>query len=303
AFADADVARAEPRRLLDVPRREELLLELQAVAAAARTIQRDPLEARDEELLALAGVPPHRAHAVNDARNIGRHRVALPVLRAVPEDRRLVLIVAGRHALLADERRIEELLLPVAVEIGPRNVMRRRELIDLLDLPRLARIAGRMRQPVEARAVRRLHRERALERDLGDAVAVDVGHRLVDDLLRLADDDVALPRRVLVPRELLHLQRVRDDVRLAVVVEVGDGHAVAAFEARVDVVRREFHGARRRRAEDGGDRRADRRHEANHRFHAADYRTAERGFGTRDLGFARRNREESLLRELRFSSS
>src|SRR5256885_10353547 len=143
SFAYAVVARAEPRRLLHVPRREELLLELQAVAAAARTIQRDPLEARDEELLALAGVPPHRAHAVNDARNIGRHRVPLPVPRAVPEDRRLVLIVAGRHALLADERRVEELLLPVAVEIGPRNVMRRRELIDLLDLSRLARIAGR----------------------------------------------------------------------------------------------------------------------------------------------------------------
>ncbi len=272
-FAHADVARAQTRRLLDVPGGQQRLLELQVLAAAARAIERDPLEARDEELIAVVAVPLHRAHAMDDAGNVGGDDVALPVLRAVPEHRRLVLIVGGRDALLADERRVQELLPAVAVEIGPRDVMRRGKLVDLLHFPRLPRIAARLREPVEAGAVGRLHRERALERDLGNAVAVDVGDRLVDDLLRLADDDVALPRRVLVPCELLHLQRVRDDVRLAVLVEVRDGDAVAAPEARVDVVRRELDGAGRRRAAERRGRCADDGGEKQLGFHAADYRT------------------------------
>jgi hypothetical protein len=104
------------------------------------------------------------------------------------------------------------------------------------------------RNPVEAGAVGRLHRERALERDLGNAVAVDVGHGLIHDLLRVRHDEVALPRRVLVPGELLHLQRVRDDVGLAVFVEVRDGHGIPASEVGVDIVRDEVHRAGGRRA-------------------------------------------------------
>src|SRR5262249_5902712 len=135
-LADADVTGAEPRRLLDVARREQLLLELHRVAAAGAAIQRDAFEARHQELLALAAVPHHRAHAVNDAGDLGRDDVALPVLRAVPEDRGLVLVVGRREAPGADERRVQQLLLAVAIDVGPRDVVRRRELVDLLRRPR-----------------------------------------------------------------------------------------------------------------------------------------------------------------------
>ena len=95
--ADADIARAEARRLLDVARREQLLLEFHRVAAAARAVERDAFEAGDEELLALAAVPHHRPDAMDDAGNLGGDDVPLPVLRAVPEHRGLVLVVGRRQ--------------------------------------------------------------------------------------------------------------------------------------------------------------------------------------------------------------
>src|SRR5439155_20649762 len=104
-LADPDAARAEPRRLSDVARRQQLLLERHRVAGALRAVQRDAFEARDEELLTRAAVPLHRTYAVDDAGDLGRDDVAFPVFRAVPEHRRLVLVVGRREALLADERR------------------------------------------------------------------------------------------------------------------------------------------------------------------------------------------------------
>jgi hypothetical protein len=67
----------------------------------------------------------------------------------------------------ADQRRVDQFLLAVAVEVRPRDVMRCRERIDLLDLPRLSRVAVVTRNPVDARAVGGLHRERALKATSG----------------------------------------------------------------------------------------------------------------------------------------
>src|SRR5262245_60026284 len=65
--ADAHVARAEPRRFFDMAGRQQPLGELHVVAAARRPVQRDPLEARHEKLFALAAIPLHGTHPVNDA--------------------------------------------------------------------------------------------------------------------------------------------------------------------------------------------------------------------------------------------
>src|SRR5882724_7830841 len=95
-LADADVARAQARRLVvAMSSGQERLLELHVLAAAGRAVEGDAFEAGDEKLFAPVAVPHHRPHAVDDAGNLGRHDVTLPVLRAVPEDRRLVLIVGG----------------------------------------------------------------------------------------------------------------------------------------------------------------------------------------------------------------
>src|SRR5262252_4613707 len=100
--------------------RQQLLLELHRLAAAGGAVQRDAFEARHEQLLALVAVPHDRPDAMDDSRDLGRDDVALPVLRAVPEYRRLVLIVGGRQALLTDEWRVQQFLLAVAIDVGPR---------------------------------------------------------------------------------------------------------------------------------------------------------------------------------------
>ena len=70
--------------------------------------------------------------------------------------------------------------------------------------------------------------------DLGPAIAVDVAHGDADvvALSEVLDDDVFLPRRVLVPGDVAGV--AQDDVRFLVAVHVGDGGAVADLYLGVD---------------------------------------------------------------------
>ena len=80
------------------------------------------------------------------------------------------------------------------------------------------------------------------ERDLGNAVAVDVVGGGVDRLVDAGDQDMFLPARILVPPKLLEAAGQRDDVGLAVTVQIGDNDLVAAGEAGVNRVRGEARG-------------------------------------------------------------
>ena len=274
--ADANVARAEARRLVRVvARRQDLGRPFHIRAAAARAVQRDALERRDEQLIALVAVPLHGAHAVDDAGDVLGDYLPLPVVLAVEEERRLVLIVRRSWSIHADERRVDQFLLAVAVDVGPDDVMRRRELVDLLRLPRLLRIAFVLHHPDEPFAGLGRHREAVLVRDLGNAVAVDIGGGEVDDARHAAGHDVALPCGVLVPRHLRNALARADDVRLAVFVHVDSGDRVAAGELGLDVVRAELD-LRRRRGRAGERCRRKNGSGEDSQFHGADYLTRER---------------------------
>ena len=58
----------------------------------------------------------------------------------VVDQRDLVLVEGRRQPLRPDQRSINQLLLPVPVDIGPGHVVGSCQLVDLVDLPRLPRI-------------------------------------------------------------------------------------------------------------------------------------------------------------------
>ena len=102
------------------------------------------------------------------------------------------------------------------------------------DRPRLPRIAIVLQDGDHADAVLRLVRELAGEDDLGDAVAIGVERGAVDHAAESAGDDVPLPGGILEPDQLRHAAGERDQVGLAVLVQVGDHHLVPAAQSGGD---------------------------------------------------------------------
>ena len=80
----------------------------------------------------------------------------------------------------------------------------------------------------------------AEQREFGDAVAVDVGGRGPEHRPLVVDHHVAIPAGIFVPRQLGPAGGHRDDIELAVVIDVGDRHAVPAPKLVADDMRAEL---------------------------------------------------------------
>ena len=170
----------------------------------------------------------------------------LPLPFAGPvHDERHVIAVVGRHRTRADERRVHQHPLARAVDIHESQPMRRRQAVDLPCRPRRRRIVTVRQDRDDAATARVVVRELVGERDLGDAIAVDVVGGRIDGRTDASDQDVRRPARVLVPPQLTGAALQRDDVRLPITIQVGDDDLVAPGESGRDRVRDE---ARRRRS-------------------------------------------------------
>src|SRR5262249_15019450 len=140
---------------------------------------------------------------------------------------------------------VDQFRFAVTVEVRPNDMVRGREFVDLFDLPRLARLLMTS-EPDNSLTAGGLHGERTFKCDLRNAVAVDISHCLIHDLRPLRNDDVPFPARIFVPGDFLYLQRVGDNVRLAVVIEVGNRYGIPTAEVGIDVMRLKLDGARNR---------------------------------------------------------
>ncbi len=95
-----------------------------------------------------------------------------------------------------------------------------------------------MRQDRNDAGAARVHvRELVRERDLRNAIAVDVIHCGIDRIADSGHEDMLFPAGVLVPPNLVAGNG--DDVRLAITVEISNDDLVAADKAGVNAVRSE----------------------------------------------------------------
>jgi hypothetical protein len=116
--------------------------------------------------------------------------------------------------------------------------------IDLAHGPRL-RWIGAVRQDRDvARTLIGTRRESGCDRDLRNAVAVDIGRGNVDQAGHSSGEDVASPRRILEPDELRQIAGDGDEIRLAIAVEIRGHDLVPTAQTGRDLVRDE---TRRRR--------------------------------------------------------
>ena len=97
-----------------------------------------------------------------------------------------------------------------------------------------------LEQPDESPALGGDHAEFVLDSKFRDAVAIDVVSGHVDQTVQVLLQDMAFPRGVLVPRELLDTRRHSKHVGTPVAVQVGHQHCVAAGYFGLDHVRFEF---------------------------------------------------------------
>src|SRR5215467_5297794 len=90
----------------------------------------------------------------------------------------------------------------------------------------------------------RARREARGDCDLWNVIAVQIEGGDVDEAREAARDHVARPRGVLVPYELGKIARQRDEIGLAVAVDVGRDHLVPAAKAGRSRARRNAAAAR-----------------------------------------------------------
>src|SRR6266404_5722188 len=74
------------------------------------------------------------------------------------------------------------------------------------------------------------------ECDLRNAISVDVPRCAVDGVGNIPNDHVTLPSRVFEPDEFLHSAGNRDQIRLAVVIEVRNNDLIATAQISGDCV-------------------------------------------------------------------
>ena len=228
----------------------------------------NPGEARREQ----AGVTERRVHwldGVHHAELLTRDGLALPVGRAVRVDRRRAVVV-GRLRRRAGEWRIHQPSLAVAIDV-PSEAVRRRTPIDFAHRPRLRRIGTVGENRNDTRTLIGARREAGRDRDLGDAVAVEIGRRNVDQTREARREDVTRPRRIFEPDQFRQVARDRDQIGFAVAIEIGGDDLIAAAEACRDFVRRK---SRKRRLVGGSRRnrpgRGQRRASHDHNQHCAE---------------------------------
>ena len=176
--------------------------------------------------------------------------VSLPGASALAVDRDLVAMpwLDCRHEPFAAQTSGDDVARPAlrprrdqdlragTVDVCEAQPVRCRNAIDFLHRPRLSRISLVSEEGDDARAFRVHIREFVCERDLGNAVVVDVEGCRVDGLADARREDVLLPIRVFVPTQLFEAAGQGDDVRSAVAIQVGDDHLIAAGQTGVDRV-------------------------------------------------------------------
>ncbi len=202
----------------------------------------DAAKAGGEDFVTAVAIPIDDVDAVDHATVLVADKLPLPLAGAVENERRLVAVVRG-HGLGADQGRVDYHSLAAAIDIGGAQAMGSGELVDFLDAPGLARVAVVAQHGDLPQATAGLHGEFAGEHDVRDAAAGRIDHRAVDHTGQAGGDDVALPGGILIPDQLRHAAGERDQVGLAVAIEVCRDHLVAALEIAGDGM---FGKARRR---------------------------------------------------------
>ncbi len=167
------------------------------------------------------GVP--RQESVHGTEILHRDRLARPLARTVVDERRREPVWIGLALGIAiEDRRHDEHGLAVAADIRPANAVRGRNRIDPVQRPGLGRIAGMAQNRDISGAARADRAEAVGERNLGDAVTVEVGRVDVDHPRQVAGEHVAFPGRILEPEKLRHPGAETDEIDPAVTIEIGD---------------------------------------------------------------------------------
>ena len=226
--ADDDVARPAARPLLGVAGRDQ---RTRPLAVLAQAVNEHAHVAGRDHVVTPVTVPVGDEQAVDDALALLADGLALPVRRTVGVQRRdgVVGVREPVGRLGGDDRRAHEQRL-VADGQEPHAMRRHRQLVDLRERPRLARILAGL-EDADLAGVLPVGAELVGERQLRNPVAVHVGRREVHHARRLARDHVRRPVRVLVPDQLGVLRAQADQIDLAVLVHVGGHHLVAAAKA------------------------------------------------------------------------
>ena len=110
--------------------------------------------------------------------------------------------------------------------------------------PGTAEVAVFLEEPYQSPAVGGNHAELVLDRDFRDPVAVDVMRSHVHQTVHVLNQDVAIPRGVLVPGHLLDARSHAHNVESPVVVDVGRHHGVSARDFGFNHVCSELNRAR-----------------------------------------------------------
>ena len=226
--ADLDLAAATARTGLDVAGGERHVRPF----ACLRHQPLQTIETRREQLPASRR-PLHRVDAVHDAGEGRRDLLARPGVGTVRVDGRPSLVLRRDNAG-ARERRDDQPRRLAWLDPHPAHAMRRRHGVDGAGGPRLRRVVTVCQQQHLADAARRVGLELVRQRDLGDAVAVQIVRVQVDDARHRRREHMARPGGVLVPRQVLGALVDDDDVEALVAIQVGQHQLIAHAQAGHD---------------------------------------------------------------------
>ena len=105
-----------------------------------------------------------------------------------------------------------------------------------------------LEQPDQALALGGHHAELVFDRQLRDAVPVEVVGRQIYQPVHVLHQDVALPARVFIPGQLAEAAGEPDDIRAPIAVEVHHQQGIAIGNLALDDMVAELDGAGRRKA-------------------------------------------------------
>ena len=122
-----------------------------SVARSDGIMQEDAVESGRQQFFALVFVPLNHPDTVQYPGELVVDQQALPlalkVVRNVIVNQRYLVFVLGFERLGSDQRRVDQLFVAVAVNVGPSDVVRSGEFIDGYGLPRFAGITLMLKQP------------------------------------------------------------------------------------------------------------------------------------------------------------